>query len=131
MGHAAKALWAARRAGLTVVRRGDRLNLRASVQPPADILDALRSHKPAILALLAEERCEGCHGPATCREHSVEGRDRSHPVRSVRAGCPPAPRPDLTRDRCACGARWAHPPPRERPSHDAWSLSLFAQAGVI
>jgi len=62
---AAKVLTRARLTGVTVARRGDRLDLNAPAKPPEDILEALRQHKPAILKLLDVERCEACHGPGT------------------------------------------------------------------
>src|SRR5215208_6676149 len=65
MSAAAKVLTRARLTGVTVARRGDRLDLNAPAKPPEDILEALRQHKPAILKLLDVERCEACRGPGT------------------------------------------------------------------
>src|SRR5215208_8255057 len=62
---ATKALLNARLAGVTVALQGVCLNLKARTKPSADILDALRQHKTAILELLAAERCRACHGPGT------------------------------------------------------------------
>jgi hypothetical protein len=65
MSLAAKALLNARLAGVTVAPDGVHLELSASTKPSAEILDALRRHKPAILELLAVERCKACYGPGT------------------------------------------------------------------
>src|SRR5215211_1503854 len=65
MSAAAKALLAARLAGVTVARQGDRLRVQAPVRPSEDLLEALRQQKPAILKLLDSERCEACRGPGT------------------------------------------------------------------
>jgi hypothetical protein len=65
MSAAAKALLAARLAGVTVARQGDRLRVQAPAKPSEDLLEALRQQKPAILKLLDSERCEACRGPGT------------------------------------------------------------------
>jgi hypothetical protein len=65
MSTAAKALLAARLAGVTVARQGDRLRVQAPAKPSENLLEALRQQKPAILKLLDSERCEACRGPGT------------------------------------------------------------------
>ncbi|SRR5258708_2362872 len=52
MSVAAEALRVARAAGITVTSDGQHLSLVASVEPPAEVLDLLRLHKPAIIDLL-------------------------------------------------------------------------------
>lgn len=42
----------ARRHGIEMVPAGDRIRLRASVQPPAEVLEQLRAHKADVLAAL-------------------------------------------------------------------------------
>jgi hypothetical protein len=49
---AAEALRVARAAGVTVTGDGQSLSLVASTEPPADLLDLLRQHKPAIIEQL-------------------------------------------------------------------------------
>src|SRR5208283_2102364 len=53
---AAEALEAARAIGVKVEVDGDDLVLEAEQAPPAQMLDALRAHKPEILELLQAER---------------------------------------------------------------------------
>ena len=53
MSEVAEALELARRHGVLVEARGDELRLRAATAPPLDVVDALRQHKPEIMAALA------------------------------------------------------------------------------
>jgi hypothetical protein len=55
-------LKAARAAALRITIDGDDLALEAAAEPASDLLDAIRTHKPEILALL---RAENDDGPAT------------------------------------------------------------------
>ncbi len=53
MSAVAEVLELARRHGVMVEARGDELRLRAATAPPPEVLDALRQHKPGIMAALA------------------------------------------------------------------------------
>ncbi len=53
MSAVAEVLELARRHGVLVEARGDELRLRAASAPPRDVVDALREHKPEIMAALA------------------------------------------------------------------------------
>ncbi|MCZ6610127.1 MAG: hypothetical protein O7A66_09020 [Alphaproteobacteria bacterium] len=53
MSEVAEVLELARRHGVLVEARGDELRLRAATAPPLDVVDALRLHKPQIMAALA------------------------------------------------------------------------------
>ncbi len=53
MSEVAEVLELARRHGVLVEARGDELRLRATAEPPRDVVDALRLHKPQIMAALA------------------------------------------------------------------------------
>jgi len=53
MSEVAEVLELARRHGVLVEARGDELRLRATAEPPRDVVDALREHKPEIMAALA------------------------------------------------------------------------------
>jgi len=53
MSEVAEVLELARRHGVLVEARGDELRLRAAAEPPRDVVDALREHKPEIMAALA------------------------------------------------------------------------------
>jgi hypothetical protein len=49
---ATEVLKLARAAGISVIVNGENIMLEGPAEPPADMLDALRKHKPDILALL-------------------------------------------------------------------------------
>ena len=53
---AAKAVIEARAAGIQLCVENDDLLLKASVPPPAAVIDMLRAHKPEIIELLQAER---------------------------------------------------------------------------
>jgi hypothetical protein len=72
MSAAGRALLAARLAGVTVTRNGDRIDLAADRKPPAELLENLRQNKPAILELLATERCRACRGLGTADRPLIE-----------------------------------------------------------
>jgi hypothetical protein len=59
---AAAALSLAESAGVSVCLDGDMLRLVASVEPPADVLAALKAAKPEIVALLRREESGGQDG---------------------------------------------------------------------
>ena len=50
MSAVAEVLELARRHGVLVEARGDELRLRAATAPPLDVVEALRQHKPEIMA---------------------------------------------------------------------------------
>ena len=52
---AAQAIELAHRHGVELEPRGEFLHYRADAQPPPEVLDALRQHKPGIMAALAFE----------------------------------------------------------------------------
>jgi hypothetical protein len=54
MSAARDALKRASAAGITLTAEGSRLSWRASAEPPAELLDELRAHKPALLQLLTQ-----------------------------------------------------------------------------
>ncbi len=53
MSAVAEVLDLARRHGVLVEARGDELRLRAAAEPPRDVVEALRQHKPEIMAALS------------------------------------------------------------------------------
>src|SRR5215207_1874058 len=85
MSAAARALAAAKAANVQLWRDGDRIAMRAMTPPAADIIEALRRHRLAVLELLDLERCEACHGPATAEHPLVECAFAGHVSRLHRA----------------------------------------------
>src|SRR5262245_4672601 len=72
MNAAARALAAARAAGVEVARRGHGLYVKSHTKPPTDILEALRRHKSTILELLDAERCAHCQRQGSTEKPLLE-----------------------------------------------------------
>jgi hypothetical protein len=59
------ALRRARLAGIEVTRNGPHIHYETDGELPPEIIEGLRQHKPAILRILAAERCEASQGAGT------------------------------------------------------------------
>ena len=56
------ALAMAQAAGVSLAAEGSDLRVEADSEPPADLLAALREHKPELVALLTGQACRRCGG---------------------------------------------------------------------
>jgi exodeoxyribonuclease V len=153
---AADVLRAAQTAGVSVAVDGDDLVLDAAAQPPADVLAALKAHKPQIVALLRSgppqsrpdlTRCAGCGGPigSAARLELADGamvhfRDYDCLIRygdlrgvlggelSRREGEPERPRSAVNLARCAGCGEMIRPDERVYDYHNPGDEGVVARA---
>ena len=81
MSPALKAIRDARLAGVMLAPHGDVLKVSTAPKPTekaVEVLRALREHKPAVLRLLAAERCKHCAGPGTPQHPLFEAHCYGH-----------------------------------------------------
>src|SRR5215831_18499699 len=81
MSAAAEALRVARAAGVAVTSDGHHLSVAAPVESPADVIELLREHKPAIVELLRYDTDAWADAVTTCLDPARPLADIDEPVR--------------------------------------------------